>query len=160
MTRAAPTFHAALCDAVADSLEAGDAVRLRVGGASMRPFLNEGEEVRIVPARPEDLRSGDIVLVRTMGGATLHRVLSLDLRDATLRTKGDGTRRADPPMAAGAIVGKADAVLRKGAWRALGTPGRRALARFISRHLAPLEPLRTAARVLIRLKRRAERFPS
>jgi hypothetical protein len=159
MTRAL-TFHAALCDAVADSLEAGDVVRLRVGGSSMRPFLREGDEVRIVPARPEDLRSGDIVLVRTSGGATLHRVLSLDLRDATLRTKGDGMRETDPPLAAGAIVGKADAVMREGAWRALDTPGRRAFASFVSRRLAPLEPLRAAARVLIRLKQRAARFPS
>jgi len=147
-----PTYHAALCDAVAEGLESGAAVRVRAGGASMRPLLRDGEEVRIVPARAEAIRVGDIVLVRTKGGAALHRVIAIDARAATLRTKGDGERMADGALPLGAVVGRADAVLRHGRWVPLDTPVRRLLGRAVCGLLSPRDSLRAAARALIRAK--------
>lgn len=153
MSRALPTYHAALCEAVAAGLEAGAAVRMRARGASMRPFLRDGEEVRIVPVRPEALRPGDIVLVRASGGAALHRVLAIDLRAATLLTKGDGERAGDSAAGLDAVVGRADAVLRRDRWIPLDTRARRLLGRFVSCVLAPREPLRALARLLLSVRR-------
>jgi hypothetical protein len=154
MTDRSPTFHAGLCEAVAESLEAGVTVRLVAHGSSMRPFLQDGDEVRIVPAPVHEVRPGDIVLVRTSGGAALHRVLSTDLRVALVRTKGDASRLADAPLPAGAVVGRAEAVRHDGAWVPLDSAGSRLLGRFISVALSPLPPLRIAARWILRARAR------
>jgi hypothetical protein len=153
VSRALPTYHAALCDAVATGLEAGAVVRLRARGASMRPFLRDGEDVRIVPVRIETIRPGDVVLVRTEGGAALHRVLAIDLRAATLLTKGDSVRAGDRATGLDAVVGRADAVLRRDRWIPLDTRARRLLGCFVSRVLAPREPLRALARLILSVRR-------
>jgi hypothetical protein len=150
MTHRSPTFHAGLCDAVAESLQAGLAVRLVAHGTSMRPFLHSGEEVRVV-------RLGDIVLVRTSSGAALHRVLAMDLRLALLRSKGDALRLADAPLPTGAVVGRAEAVRRGGAWVPLDGAMNRLLGRFVSIALSPLPPLRIAARWIVRARARFAR---
>ncbi len=147
-----PTYHAALCETVAAGLDAGVAVRVRARGASMRPLLRDGEDVRIVPVQARTLRSGDIVLVRTLGGAALHRVIAVDAQASTLRTKGDGSREADGALALGAVVGRADAVLRRGRWVRLDTPARRLVGRMVCTMLSPLPPLRAAARALLRAR--------
>jgi len=152
MSAPVPTYHAALCEAVAAGLDAGAAVRVRARGASMRPLLRDGEDLRIVPLQAGALRPGDIVLVRTPGGAALHRVIAVDAQASTLRTKGDGSREADGALALGAVVGRADAVFRRGGWVRLDTPGRRLLGRIVCTFLSPLPPLRAAARALLRAR--------
>ncbi len=143
-------LHAAVCEAVGEGLRQGRAVRLVARGTSMRPFLRDGEEIRIVPP-PDGLpRSGEIVLVRTAEGAALHRVISVDARNARIHTKGDGLAEADRPVSRSALIGCAEAVRRKGRWISLTVPWRRALGRFVSLFLAPRRPLRTVARLLRR----------
>ncbi|OGP81563.1 MAG: hypothetical protein A2Y95_11635 [Deltaproteobacteria bacterium RBG_13_65_10] len=156
MKDCSPTFHAGLCEAVAESLEAGVSVRLVAHGSSMRPFLQDGDEIRIVPAPSDRIQLGDIVLVRTSSGAALHRVLSMDLREAVVRTKGDASRVSDAPLPAGAIVGRAEAVWRGVGWVALDTRRHRVLGRFVSVVLSPLEPLRWAARWILWVRARAQ----
>lgn len=139
---------------MAAGLAAGVAVRLRARGASMRPLLRDGEDLRIVPAPWSVIRPGDIVLVSTPGGAALHRVIALNARAATVRTKGDGEREPDGALPFDAVVGRADAVLRRGRWVALDTPARRLFGRIVCTLLSPREFLRGAARRLLRWKSR------
>lgn len=150
MTDRSPTRHAAMCDALKAGLDRGAAVRLVVRGASMRPFLWDREVVRIVPLHNDLPRRGEIVLVRTQGGAALHRILRTDEARSEVETKGDGVRWADPPVPLTAIIGRADAVLRHGGWVSLTRPWRRLLGRFVSEFISPIQPLRTLARRLVR----------
>jgi hypothetical protein len=151
-------LHAALCEAVGEGLRQGRAVRLVARGASMRPFLRDGEEIRIVPPPDGFPRSGEIVLIRTTGGAALHRVISVDEGNARIHTKGDGLAEADLPVPRSALIGCAEAVRRKGRWISLTAPWRRALGRFVSLFLAPRGPLRALARLLLRASRRPPAF--
>jgi hypothetical protein len=148
------SLHAALCEAVGEGIGRGRVVRLVARGNSMRPFLRDGDEIRIVPPSPGLPRPGEIVLVRTDCGASLHRVIRVNERTATIRTKGDGLSEADQPVARTAVIGLAEAVRRHGQWVSLTTSWRRLLGRFVSLVLAPRRPLRAVARLLIRASHR------
>ncbi len=64
------------CDVLQDSLARGEAVRLRVRGTSMLPWLAENEAVRVVPVAGRFLRRGDIALFRRQPDRLiLHRVV-------------------------------------------------------------------------------------
>jgi phage repressor protein C with HTH and peptisase S24 domain len=56
-------------------LDEGKLVRIPVKGKSMRPFLQNGDTVEIIPATGHRIHWGDIVLARTgTGRIVLHRV--------------------------------------------------------------------------------------
>lgn len=145
----AATRHAGLCDAVAAAHARGGSVLIRVRGRSMRPMIRDGEEVRVRPLGGRALAAGDVVLARTAGGAALHRVIAIDEGEGRLLLKGDGERRPDARLPVAAILGRADAVRRRGRWVRLDAPWRAALARFISLHLAPRPAVRRLTRRLV-----------
>ena len=67
----------------------------------MTPALIEGERVKLTePARTA--RLGDIVLIRTLGGLRLHRVLFR--AGENVRTKGDHGTYLDPTTPASRII--------------------------------------------------------
>lgn len=77
---------------IEDTLSAGQAVRLRVTGSSMRPLFQDGRTiVTIAPlARPPHRR--DILLCKYRDGLLLHRVLRTG---ATLTLRGDALRKTE-----------------------------------------------------------------
>ena len=100
---------------VAALLRDGVDVTVAVRGRSMRPFLVEGRDsVTLRRCRPEDIRRGDVVLVRASagGGVVLHRVVSR--RGGKLTLQGDGNRLQTETADAADVAGVAVAFRRKG----------------------------------------------
>jgi|GEM_PF-56433 len=58
-------------------------VCINVCGESMRPFLQNGDQVLLASADPGNVRRGNIVLAQTSCGIVLHRIVQLD-REAIL----------------------------------------------------------------------------
>lgn len=100
-----PFFHE-----VGRLLRQNPAVTLRVQGGSMRPFLREGDTVRLVPFVPERLRRWDIVLAHTAFGILLHRVVRI--RNNRILLAGDANRRLEETDSKH-IIGIVDAAWRR-----------------------------------------------
>lgn len=99
---------------LADGLE----IRLKVTGASMRPFMKGGETVRVRRVPSQNLHIGDLVLYEDSSGSlVLHRIIGRrPVTPGTLHfeTKGDGLRAPDDPVEDRQIMGKVIAVERVG----------------------------------------------
>lgn len=104
--------------AVARSILArGDALRFRARGASMRPFIRDGDVVEVTPVDAEALRRGDVVLrIDDCGRPLVHRVVEIARRGARLRvdTRGDAMACTDGAVDGTQILGRVTAVARRG----------------------------------------------
>ncbi len=56
------------------ALERGEQVTVRPRGGSMRGRIEDGQRVTLGPVNPEEVDTGDVVLVRWKGGVLLHLV--------------------------------------------------------------------------------------
>ena len=82
----------------------GGRLPLRVTGASMRPFLQEGRDTVVLCAPPEKLRRGDVVLFARPGGKlVLHRIIHR--KKAGLYITGDYQTALEGPVPATAVLG-------------------------------------------------------
>jgi hypothetical protein len=108
----------------------GETVRVRARGASMRPWVRDGDIVLLRAGAP---RVGDVVLLRQGDFGLIHRVVARGL-DGRLCVAGDALPRVDGWFHAAAIAAVAVAIERDG--RAL--PPRSGLAVAVGRALAPL----------------------
>ena len=61
-----------------EGLQRGKTVQIRPRGHSMRGRVNDGDRVTLAPCHPDDLRVGDIVLVRVKGNIYLHLIKAID----------------------------------------------------------------------------------
>jgi len=96
-------------DLLAELLQSGAGVRIRVTGASMRPIIRSGDLVSIRRAPISDLHRGDIVwFINTDGKVMAHRILSKQTRTGKVyfHTKGDAQMEYDPWTPADKILGK------------------------------------------------------
>ncbi len=103
---------------------------------SMRPVVNPGETVLVVPCPPAELRPGDLVVVRRPGGPVCHRFLRRAA--GLLVTQGDNTWRADAPVPENALVGRVVSILAPGGRNRpapRGTSRLAGLARILGRRL-------------------------
>jgi SOS-response transcriptional repressor LexA len=57
-----------------EALQRGETVTIRPRGHSMKDRVNDGDRVTLVPAKPEQLEVGDVVLVRVKGNVYLHLI--------------------------------------------------------------------------------------
>lgn len=101
----------AQCEMAAEMLRSFGELRLRVTGTSMLPSVRPGDVLRVVAAKPEDVRRGEIVLFERDGRLFAHRVVESGAR---LITRGDRHRHDDPPVEARELLGRVSAVLREG----------------------------------------------
>jgi hypothetical protein len=93
-------------ETVADALGRGEAVKLRVQGVSMLPWLREGEQVRILPATGWRVRRGDIALFwREPGRPILHRVVKVHSEDGAYECLGDSEGGTPERVPAAAVIG-------------------------------------------------------
>ncbi len=93
---------------VADALAQGEAVKLRVQGVSMLPWLREGDSVRILPVAGRPLHRGDVVLFwRAPNHPILHRIVRVHRAKDELVYKclGDSERGAPESVSASAVIG-------------------------------------------------------
>lgn len=87
-------------------------LRLQVVGDSMAPLLRAGDAVLVRPVPPQALHPGDLVAVRRGEQVITHRLIGREA--GGWRTKGDNRHALDPPVAAGALLGRVVAVERAG----------------------------------------------
>jgi len=67
------------------ALREGQALDFRVASSSMNPLLQVGDSVRIVPAKANDIRVGDIAAFETAEGLVIHRIVRLQQIGDTIR---------------------------------------------------------------------------
>ena len=101
---------------VRELLKEGLAVRLRVRGRSMVPYVVDGDLITLRSVVSRAIRLGDLVFSQEPGlPPLLHRVVSrrCEPDDSwVIRTKGDAVRRPDAPVRGEHVVGKV-AVIRR-----------------------------------------------
>ena len=98
-------------------LACGCLVRFRANGRSMHPTIRDGEALTLAPARPNELRTGDIVLSRQAGRLVAHRIVRLTKRrgvPAIVLLRGDSAASCDLPIAPSAVLAKVISVERDG----------------------------------------------
>jgi mycothiol synthase len=112
-------------------------------GRSLSPLLRSGDGLKVLRCAPDEVRPGDLAVVRRDGGLTAHLVDSV----SPLSTSSLLGRR-DP--AGGQLLGRVIAVRARGVVLPL-TPGSRPLLRVLHRGLAAawsVAPVRSAVRGL------------
>lgn len=87
-------------------LREGRPVELPLTGASMRPLFAPGDVVRVWPARVEDVRLGDVVLVEFAGQLLAHRLIAVGER--VIVTRGDAMPSADRPLPRASLHGRVE----------------------------------------------------
>src|SRR4051812_32096842 len=95
---------AAVAELATELLRAGRSVELRMLGRSMRPLIEPDRLLRVDPARADDVRLGDIVLVDIGGRHVCHRLVRIG--GDYVVTRGDANAFYDPPQPREAIVGR------------------------------------------------------
>ena len=110
-------------------LDAGGELWVRVEGVSMRPTIDDGDEVLL---RRVDGRAAvrDVALVDTGRGLVLHRVVKRSAGFVT--TRGDACRVCEPAVSDSSVVAVAVAARRRGSVRAIALT-----SRFGARALLP-----------------------
>ncbi len=94
-------------DRAKQALRRGETVTVRPRGDSMRPKVNDGDLVTLVPCTLADLEVGAIVLVRVGGNDYLHLVTALDGQRAQI---GNHRGHINGWVGPGAIYGRATKV--------------------------------------------------
>jgi hypothetical protein len=91
------------------ALGRGEQVTIRPRGNSMRGRVNDGDTVVLVPAKPDALVVGDVVLVRVKGRTYLHLVTAIARGRFTIGNNVGGTNGTVGPQA---IFGRAISISR------------------------------------------------
>jgi hypothetical protein len=109
-----PGEAAAIASLYIEAVRQGQSLWFRVASGSMHPTLRIGEQVRIEPARAEQLYVGEIAAFETAQGLTIHRVVQrqhdgastrlVEMSDVHLRASHVNER---------AVVGRAVAIRRE-----------------------------------------------
>jgi hypothetical protein len=143
---------AASRDALAvQSLRRGTTLRLRARGASMLPFLLDGDVLVVRPAAAAEIGIGDVICYEPpAGGLCLHRVVAREKRGFV--TRGDALAYVETVPDA-AVLGVVTAVERRGRVRRLRTPAARWRGRLIARTAPAVARLLPLARSLRRALR-------
>ena len=137
MTPTADEVAGVAAELALELLARGEAVRVRARGASMRPWVRDGDVVVLQAAASP--RVGDIVLLRRGDFGLLHRVVARRA-DGRCCVAGDALPRADGWFLPEDLVAVAVAIERDGrAWAP-----RSVVAGVLGRALAPLRYLAAA----------------
>lgn len=130
-------------DALVDAhLQTGDAVRFTIPTWSMYPFLAPGDQVIVRRAPSDELRVGDILIVKPDASArwVAHRLIArcVENGQARLMTKGDNCAAPDALWTESQLCGIVTAVWRQGArapgdWQTRRARGVGAWLAFVSR---------------------------
>ena len=100
--------------AMEELLAEGRQAVFTITGMSMWPFLcHRRDQVVLEHCTPEDLKKGDVVLLRVgQGTYVLHRITHLG--DTRLQTTGDGNCHRDPMVPREYAIARATVFIRKG----------------------------------------------
>ena len=121
-------------DVVLDLWAQGGCIHvIPVQGNSMRPFLREGDRVKVLHGQ-EGLHRGDIVAYQLNRTLIIHRLLKKVDVDGELHylLKGDNAAAVDPVVPGSKIIGRAVALQRTYKWSRLDTLFIRTVGWFIA----------------------------
>jgi hypothetical protein len=115
-----------------DALSRGSSLRFAAAGASMDPFIKDGDVVTVSPL-PSHVSLGDIVAAVSPanGLVVVHRIVSLNEGEVLL--KGDNLPAADGAAGGAALLGRVARVEREGRAVVLGIRRGNALIARLSR---------------------------
>lgn len=88
-----------------EKLQAGETVQIRPSGHSMTGRVNHKDVVTLAPCDPDELKVGEIVLVRVKGSVYLHLIKAIDNKKRFLI--GNNRGRINGWVGRNAIYGKA-----------------------------------------------------
>jgi hypothetical protein len=99
---------------LADTLVRVGRVQLRAIGTSMWPTIRSGDVLEVQRCAANELRVGDIVLVKGLGGIRVHRLLrrGTEVDCLGIVTRGDSHWRADESVAESNVLGRVVRVSR------------------------------------------------
>lgn len=116
-------------------LRQGGRLKIRARGASMLPFLLDGDIALVAPAHGQEIRVGDVICYEASPGSLLlHRVIKRD--GDRFVARGDALRFTDVILR-NEVLGKVLTIERHGRVRRLDTREARGLNRAIA-SVAPL----------------------
>jgi signal peptidase I len=109
-------------------LQKGGPVRMTLATGSMSPNLRPGDELIVVAAEWQKLKTGDVVLFERSDALLAHRLIRVERQGAGVRliTKGDASASYDSPVSIASYVGKVARLVRAG--RSIDLEGRSARA--------------------------------
>ena len=87
-----------------DVLGRGRALRFKVKGGSMSPFIRNGDVLEVIPLKGK-INFGDIILYHSSyGNSIIHRVIQT--RKESIVTKGDSVPNSDQPVLSRQVLGR------------------------------------------------------
>ena len=96
-----------------DVLQPNNRLRFRAYGASMYPFIKNGDIVEVRPVHASAIRRGDVILCRRPDDRLLvHRVVRVRREAGRLVTQGDAVPDADETICFEDVLGRLIAVER------------------------------------------------
>ena len=98
-----------------DILSGGNALRFRARGGSMRPLIQDGDLLEVVPVHTAEYHLGDVILFSDSGGQLMaHRLIHRFQREGhqILVMQGDANPREDYPVPASRVLGRVVSVER------------------------------------------------
>ncbi|MBI4470438.1 MAG: signal peptidase I [Acidobacteria bacterium] len=101
---------------------------MRMSGSSMKPAIEDGDLITIVPVRPNSSRAGDVVVFTTESGTLLvHRIVRLIKREGQVSAiaRGDNSQSPDPPFPSVRILGQAVSVQKRSSKKVIALDRRR-----------------------------------
>jgi signal peptidase I len=99
-----------------DILSKGDKLRFRARGASMHPFIRDGDIIEVKPTEASAIRLGDVIFYRSSRGLLLaHRVIKVSVQHGqeALVTKGDSASSLDQLVYPEQVLGRVVAIKRR-----------------------------------------------
>ncbi len=113
---AMPDGSAVKCELAAEVLRLFGTFRFAATGWSMLPSIWPGETSVVERIEPEQVRIGELVLVRREGRLCAHRVIGTagDSRNPQWITQGDALPVPDHPVAGNELLGRVAYVIRAG----------------------------------------------
>jgi signal peptidase I len=124
-------------EALLSSGAAPDGTWVLVKGGSMEPTYFDGDWLLVEPlAGSRPIRPGEVVVARRDHHLVTHRIV--ELRNGMVVTRGDACVRVDPPIPAGALLGRVIEA-RRGS-------GLRRFVRRLARRIIPVPRVRANGR--------------
>lgn len=101
----------AIAEIVREKLAQGEIFRLRVETPSMAPLIMPGDVVHVSGAKISQVKKGEIVCYKLLGGFGVHRAIaSYNRSNKTILTRGEGNFKKDPPISDKQFVGIVTAI--------------------------------------------------
>jgi signal peptidase I len=97
------------CELARQILAQGNSLRFRAVGMSMRPMIQNGDLLEVIPVRKEDIRLGDVLLYEHAAGLLFaHRVVRIvdNQGEQAFLLQGDAVRAVDGNILPHQILGR------------------------------------------------------